>query len=315
MDSLPLYNPEDYGFTPKRPEVFDSSMVNDFLSCPSKFYLRHVLGLRPSGPEPSYFAWGTRWHDVMFEWHNTFDVGKTLEVLHEGWPQELNEFDKKNRTEQRMESIFYSYAKRYAEQDVDDWETIRREMYFDVECPLDSTSCPLHDGRGCDLRWCGRLDRISRDHRGRIYVWDYKTTSYKRADYYEQHKHGVQMPGYTWAAMHLTPEPVKGVYIDLLHTLKNEFNMERREIRFTRQHLLEWVHQARMIVGEMQEKLEQHLHNPQAWTKNWNHCSDYAGCMYRPVHFMAPIGDVRWRALNDDYVVDRWDPADLVNGD
>ena len=77
-------NIEDHGFIPKRPEVIDSSMLKDFINCPSYFYLRHILGLRrkfPAGMGEAKFDWGTCWHHVMKAWPANYPQSGALKAL------------------------------------------------------------------------------------------------------------------------------------------------------------------------------------------------------------------------------------------
>ena len=75
--------PEDlllrFGLTPKAPPVIDASMLSTFMDCPSKFYLRYVLGLRPKRKDPTKdgnLDCGTCWHETMFAFMEAADESK-----------------------------------------------------------------------------------------------------------------------------------------------------------------------------------------------------------------------------------------------
>lgn len=315
LPRIQRYDLDEYGLTADLPEYLDSSMLKDFADCPSKFYLRHVLGLRPKGQEePSYFAWGNMWHEVMFTFHHNRNLTEALDVLEEQWPHEiLHEHEKKARTQERMRRLLFEYAEKYDKKDTTEWNTLHREQVFELWCPPDESSCPFG---GCDLRWSGRIDRVvERVPVNKVVVWDYKTSSRDTRNYYDEHKYGFQMPGYIWAAIHLTTqEDIAGVVIDRLYATKTKDWMERREIRLTDYHIKDWLDNVKRLRDEIHFMWENYPEDPEAWTKNKNECYRYNGCMFTGVHELPPIRDTRYRSLENDFVEDRWDPAELLEG-
>lgn len=301
------YDPAPYGFTPHLPEVFDASMLMDYIDCPSYFYLRHVLGLAPKrdGGNPA-LRWGSKWHEVMYSFHRERSIPEALRTLHSVWPDVLNELDAKSRTEPRMERLLLEYAQKYDHIDRSEWHTILREQYFDVECK-EEDNCLFG---GCGLRWSGRMDRVTeREPSGRVYVWDYKTTSYMRGSFLDELKHGFQIPGYVWAACHLTTEDVVGAMIDQLYATKTKESMNRYELRLTDQHIVEWRDNVKGIISEIRQRYSASSHSPEEWPKNWNQCYRYSTCMFTPIHTTPAFEDVRMRIMEQDFVEDRWDPS------
>lgn len=310
IQSYPL---QEYGLRPQLPDYFDSSMIRDFIDCPSKFYLRHVLGLRPrdSGLDPN-LEWGSKWHEVMYAFHHNRNIDEAIEAL-DPWPREvLNEAEKKARTRKRMMKFLIEYAKKYDRLDELEWDTLMREQYFELECESTDSSCPLG---GCGLSWCGRIDRIAEQTQtGKVYLWDYKTTGRLRSTFYDEQKHGFQIPGYVWAALHLTTEAEDfvGAFIDLLYCTKTKSDMERRELRFTPHHLLDWRENVKRIVDRIRSMWDSYSHDPEAWDRNRQECYRYSNCAFVNVHDTPPIRDTRYRIMAQDYVEDRWDPSDSL---
>jgi len=184
-------NLEQYGLNPRPVEVFDASMLSTFAQCPSKFYLSHILGLRPKMDlgNPN-LMWGTKWHDLMYAWWADFNPEAALASL-EPWPEYLlNADDKKGRTKDRMVLCFEKYIEKWHRLDLKQMEVLRREQYFDIECG-EGDECPLG---GCGLRWCGRMDKLVRvgTHLGPV---DYKTTGALGRHYWERYKYSFQIPG------------------------------------------------------------------------------------------------------------------------
>lgn len=312
--SLPVYRVGngEYGLNVEVPDVYDSSMLRDFVACPSKFYHKHILGLRPSYAERKiYFDWGNLWHLLHFHFGKHEDVQAALDLVDEMWPQEHGQDDRHGRHKERIKLLFMKYLDQYHSLDTKEWELLRREQYFEIHCKEDDPDCPFG---GCGFSWCGRLDRIQKNKRtGKVVVWDYKTTSYLRDDYFEKKKHGFQIPGYVWASEHLIPSEVVGAQIDLLHTLKSDHSFIRQEIRLTDAHLLEWLANVKQYVLQIEHFLEEYSDIPEAWPKNWGECHSYGNpCMFWGVHSMPPKGDSRARLLSQDYEEDRWDPSEML---
>lgn len=295
-----------YGLRPQRPEVIDSSMLKDYVDCPSMFYLRHVLGLRRKLVDPqrqSPLDWGTVWHRVMEAWYTTFDPAAALAAL-EPWPPTIMaETDSQGRSQQRMAKIFFDYIEKFGDADQRDFDILRTEQFFDV---LDPNS---------DLRWCGRIDGIWRRKRnGRLNLIDHKTTGKMGSYYFEQFEHSFQIPGYAWAGSQLITEPLEDVMINCLYTLKGSHEFFRRTIRFTPARIAEWRANVLMWLEELNRMLDEHLHEPELWRKNWNECTRYGLCSFADVHFLPATGDTRLRVLSNDFIEDRWDPRRLDEG-
>jgi len=307
----PLVDLQSYGMEPRLPEVCDASSMNDYLNCPSLYYHRHVLGLAAKGPEAPHFSWGTRWHDVLFTYYHEYSLNDALEVLIDDWPDTLGDLDPKARTLDRMLKIFPKYVEDIGIPAQKAWEVVRREQYFDVECPADNPDCP-YPWKGCDLRWCGRMDKISELlRRKHDYVHDYKTTGYLHRHYFDSHKHGIQIPGYCWGASHLLGRLVRHARVDLLHCTKTQFKFEYRDFRYGDERIWEWLQNVKQVWAEIRGVFGLYSDQPELWIKNWNECKRLWDCPFVDVHHTVPLDDreTRMAVLEQDYIVDRWDPS------
>lgn len=296
----------DYGLNSRRPDAIDSSMLKDFMDCPSMFYLRHILGLRRrirTPGEVAKFDWGTTWHGLQENFWKTGSEAEALKWLGENFPEGIRpDTDKHKRGKERMFKIFFEYIEKFAKEINEDFDTIRTEQFFDI----------FNEEFG--IRWCGRIDawRV-RKRNGKIIPWDYKTTSAMSDSFFEMHEHGFQIPGYVWGAQHLTTEPVEEIVLDVLYTLTASHQFFRRTFRYTPHKLREWAANVKRVLEQIYFLLDHHLDDPEAWVKNWNECTRYGRCMFTDVHFVAPIGDSRLRIIESDYIEDRWDPAAHVD--
>ena len=293
----------DLGFIPRRPEVIDSSMLKDFIDCPSYFYLRHILGLRkkfPPGTGEAKFDWGTCWHHVMRAYkHQGYSQQAGLEALEEHYPEYIiPSNDKYKRSKERMTLAFFDYVETYQEADKRDFEILRQEQFFDI-----------YDDE-VDLRWCGRIDDLMRRTRNsRILVNDYKTSSSMGPNYFNQHELGFQFPGYVWAADHLfAGESVVEIMIDVLYMVTAKHEFFRKTFRYPPPRINEWVSNVQVFFARLWYLVDNHLGEPSKWGLNWNQCTNYGLCDFFPVHSLTPQGSSRLNVLQADYVVDYWDP-------
>lgn len=303
-----------YGLEALRPEVIDSSMLRDFVDCPSLFYLKHVLGLRKRYRDPTSSGnldWGSCWHEVMFAFMEAKDLGlddrivKGLQAIEEHYPAYLTpDNDKVKRSKERMVEQFFAYVKIWMRME-GEYEILRNEQYFDVYEPR------------INLRWCGRIDSIRRVLRNKkIRIWDYKTTKQMGDHFFDQFEVGFQFPGYVWAGSRLLTDEVNEITVDLMYTVTpgskvcpGGFDFFHRTFRYDEHRLAEWERNVKMWVDRIMYLLDNHLYEPEMWSKNWNQCNRYGQCSFFSVHSMNPVGEGRLLTLRDDYIVERWDPS------
>lgn len=294
------------GLIPKIPESIDSSMLKDFVDCPSKFYLRHVLGLKKKGIkifDEQRYGFGTAWHKMLEVYYTTRtneneQAAKVaaLSTL-QNWPKSLRpEVDKKKRSKERIIKMFFEYLETWAEQDKN-YEFIRQEQFFDV----------LIDGY---LRWMGRIDGIRYNiKRKKKLVWDYKTATTMGGHYFDGHEIGFQFPGYVISASEMDTEYIDEITVDVLYVLVASHQFFRRNFHYSSARLEEWKRNVIMWLDQIRELLEKHLYEPEMWRKNWNECTRYGLCQFFDIHSLAPTGNTRLNVLENDYIVDRWDPS------
>jgi RecB family exonuclease len=294
---------EEHGLKPKRIEVLDSSMLRDFVNCPSMFYLKHILGLRPRAADPRKtiaLDWGSVWHEGLYTYYSpSGGLEAALERIDELFPSHITpENDSRiKRSRERMLKQMVAYHNKWKE-DNKRYEIIRREQFFDVFSEED------------DLRWCGRMDSIRRQsHPGKVQVWDYKTTSAMGDRYFDQHELSFQFPGYVWASNQIVTDTILELKMDVMYTLSKSFDFFRRTFRYDAFRLKEFVTNTKMWVDRIMYMQDNFLFEPEMWAKNWDECTRYNTCMFFPVHSIHPKGDTRLRVLQNNYHEDRWDPS------
>lgn len=283
------------GFEPKAPETLDSSMIGTYLSCPQKFYLEYILGLKPKG-EKVALTFGTLWHDVM-ELMETSGVGDAVELI-ESNIATFSIHDQKNRTAQRMKEDLAAYMIKYTNEDKL-LETLALEQAFDLELPN-------------GIRYCGRMDKVEKNKTSKkVGVRDYKTTTFFTKNYFDNHELGIQIKGYIWALQQLMPaDEVDHAVLDVYHILKNETKWYRRTFNYRPALIQEWLVNICMIADEIMNLVANHLHEPEYWYLNaGQRCSDYGGCQFLLVHQLPPERGNRERLLAHEFEIRRWDPV------
>lgn len=291
---------------PKAPECIDSSMLSDYMNCPSYFYLRHVLGLRRKMKESDlavndYFGWGGTWHLAQEVYAKNRNLGEAVEFLEKNFPPHIDpKRDKYKRSKDRMMRMMIEYDAQFRGTD-EIYEILRTEQFFDVFF------------ESYNFRWSGRIDQIRRNLvTGKILVWDFKTTSRMGVTYFPRLRRSFQFPGYVCAANEFTTEPVQNIMADVAYCITSKEEFYRQEFQYLPVEQEEWKANTLMIVEEMWDMLDRHLEEPEKWRKNYNDCNRFRECMFFPVHDTPPIGDTRLQILRSQYEVERWNPLDAA---
>lgn len=169
----------------KRSRELSPTIFRDYLACPLRFYLRHVLGMQPlddRGLEPDALAFGNLVHEVLYEMGN--DGG--LRASCDGsalarWLEErlrslvLTKYGARPwlGVELAMDSAVQrlrTFARKQVEWHKEGWEILSRECEIVKSIQL------------AGLIVKGRIDRIDRNSgTGKICVLDYKTTDKAKA--------------------------------------------------------------------------------------------------------------------------------------
>lgn len=299
-----------YGLTPLKPERYDASMLQCAQACESKFYLRYVLGLVPKlSYSDNHLLWGGKWHDLMYAWVRPDHTYEELLAALEPWPSSLDITDKYLRTQDRMIENFGFWLEKYREFDEKHAKVIRKEQFFDIVCD-EGDDCPYG---GCGMRYCGRMDQV-RKQDGKEGPHDFKTTgSINWPGYWEGHKHGIQIPGYTWACSHIMGREVNTAFLDVMHTVKRAHELVRRKLTYNTLYIQEWMVNTKKIIARLDWLCDNYLDEPDAWIQNRGSCFDYSReCEYSNVHWLPNYGgDNRWEILRTNYTEDRWKPEEI----
>ncbi len=160
------------------------SRLTDYNECPYRFYLQHVLKIRP--PRPEQAARGALVHTVLAKFHQMqetdFSLGRMISILDE----EAREFELDGESLAQVRELLSAYAREHAPHA---GKTIAVEKNFKVSFG------------GATVR--GRIDRIA-EVPGGVKLVDYKTSGKGKE---QKHKNAVtkrledlQLPLYTLGA-------------------------------------------------------------------------------------------------------------------
>jgi RecB family exonuclease len=175
------------------------SKLSQYKSCPRAYEKVYVEKL-PTGEKP-FFDLGKAVHETLEVFHGAaWQGGESLEALLGLYEQSFSRHRSGYRTEEergryheRGRAMVEAYHRRFVEP-AGRSIALKVEEYF--ELPL---------GRHVLLN--GFIDRIDRDERGRMWVWDYKTESSERTQ--EEVDADLQLGLYAWACRKAFGEEVE----------------------------------------------------------------------------------------------------------
>jgi len=196
----------------------DASALGDWLKCPRRWYIKHVLRRTPSGRTPA-LDFGTAWHQVM-ETHHQGVVPVTPEQLISiGRANGLTE-TQDHRNQLMLEDAYAVFLK---------LDRIPYPPYLVDGKPIieGAFALPLDDS----TMYCGRIDRIVALTNGKPAVEDYKTSSANSAQFWGEFEASVAQTGYLWAATQARGELVDTFIIQGLFTLKSGITPKQLEER------------------------------------------------------------------------------------
>tara|TARA_Y100000310_G_scaffold156045_1_gene155479 strand:+ start:5057 stop:6082 length:1026 start_codon:yes stop_codon:yes gene_type:complete len=217
-----------------RDRYYDNTRIQEYRSCPRKFFFRHVVDWRGDGwSAPLVF--GSSWHAAMdaiwpmltkpnrgsgsksqFDREEVVATGYTAFV--DEWieggathPDEMDP-DEIKRLGQRTPFVAHEMLYEYI---IQREEQMKEFTLLEVELPF---AVPL-DPEDKDLLYVGRLDKVF-EYRGDIIVGEHKTTSlYSKASgfrntFIDQFSPNSQVDGYLHALHMLYGDKAKSVWID-----------------------------------------------------------------------------------------------------
>lgn len=307
------------------PLHIDSTMMSCFRSCPQKFYLEFILGLRPTGLSVDLHAGACFASALENVYIAHYRDGRTLEhslaVAHGAYLQQWGDFvplkdtpKSKERVWEAVEEYFKVYGLETDQVQpyfVDGKPSMEftfaiplgpendRPVWSDVEPPA---GFPLHPS-GQPFIYAGRLDLLGHWVPAKKFVGrDEKTTTSIGASWADQWSLRSQFKGYCWALQQFGL-PVDTICVRGIGILKTKFTIGHEAEAFktySRWEIARWHEQLRRDLWRLRR----------AWDEgywDWNlgdSCNSWGGCTFRdlctsehPERWFAQFSQKRWNPL------------------
>jgi hypothetical protein len=290
---------------PPFPEVFDSSMVSTFRSCPQKGFREYVEHWKPQKPSIHLHAGGAFARGLEIArrsfWENGMSsedsVAMGLGALIEAYGDyECPSDSAKSR--ERMCGALEFYFDNYILGESDEPLLLangKRAVEFSFAEPLEIT----HPETGNPIIYCGRSDAIVK-FAGGNYLLDDKTTTSLGASWSKQWDMRSQFTGYNWAAQKLGAFPIHGVLIRGISILKTKYETQQPITARADWEIERWHEQTHRDIRRFIKMWEEGY-----WDYNLDHsCADFGGCMFMQI-CKSPDPDA-WLQMN--FVKRIWNP-------
>ncbi|MDE0330992.1 MAG: PD-(D/E)XK nuclease family protein [Nitrospinae bacterium] len=310
-------------YKPKFPEVVDNTIVSAFLSCPTKAYRQHFLGLQPPQKSIHLHAGGCFAKALEVARLQYYTLGATslaaLEQAHLAFIKEWGEVEAPergtgaNKTFERVWGAVEFYFEQYpfASDPIkpvelpDSQSSI--EFSFGIPLPID------HPDTGDPIIYAGRFDLLGHYEKF-IAIIDEKTTSALGASWPNQWGLKSQFIGYVWGAQRSGIETqtavIRGVSIlktkyDTLQVIKHfpPHMVDRWRANMLRAvaHMKAYYEEAKTCADDNDLKAVDEV-----WPRNYgNSCTEYGGCIFTDL--CTSPNPAIWYS---DFDVRRWNPLE-----
>ncbi len=229
-EGIPLPRPNDYSF--EQPTKVSVTAFKDYLSCPYRYWLKHVLKLKTSEdalPELDHKDFGILFHLILQEfsdsdertlWKDPSEIESYLVdkldhqlLMRFGTPKHQSGLIQFQREVAIARFALFSQQQSTAVRE--GWRMLASEVNARFSETVDGKPIAVH----------GKIDRIEQHHDGRLRVLDYKTGSAKPAQTHIKHKQWVdlQLPLYRRLLQHI--EEIKGEVSECTNIELGYFNI------------------------------------------------------------------------------------------
>ncbi len=288
------------------PEVFDSSMLATFKSCPELFNKVYIANWKSKDPSVHLRAGGAFAHGIEKARRAFYEQGLSADDAVAIGVGELIKFygdfecpPDSAKSLERTAGALEFYFERYPLNEDSPPITLpsgKRGIEFSFVHPLPIS----HPTTGNPILYSGRMDALL-SYAGGTYITDEKTTSSLGATWSRQWDLRSQFTGYAWGCRE-SGVRTDGVIVRGISILKTKYDTQeaisyRPEWQIDRwyEQMLEWVEQIKW------------RWESNRWPLNLDHsCADYGGCAFRQVCATRPEDGQPW--LDTYFTRKMWNP-------
>ena len=294
---------------PPFPAVFDSTKIRDFRSCPHRFFLRDILGLRSTAPSihlhaGKVFAKGQEVYRKTFYSENSASphdpqhalCQATIAMINE-WGEEDYWLDHAKSLPNIILALEESFNEYPPSVDIVNPLMVAGEpaVEFNFVLPIPDL---FHPETNEPILYTGRFDMLA-EYQGLLYVEDDKTATSLGASWLKQWDLRSQFTSYCWGAK-AYGKPVIGAIIRGTGILKTKFTFMQAIQERADWEIERWLLQTQRDITRAAQLWEEGY-----WDYNLDDaCNEYGGCSFKSL--CTKKNPERW--IEGEYVVDFWDP-------
>jgi len=323
--------------SPEHPDDYileiDNSSLEKFTTCPRSAE-NYLIRSREAARSSSATQFGNLFHTCvelsLINGYNDTTKTKQRELIAEHFlynPCPPEDY----RTADQMVAILDAYYRLYP---TEQFEIYHDENGHFVERPFKIELCtiPINDVliyhpqqlvagyekgnaqtlhvRNIHVFWTGRIDLLLKQSNA-LWVLDHKTTSMGGDTYYNDFVLSQQTVGYTWAAQHITGQPVNGLILNAVIARKptktgRAIEFDRRPYIYSAERCAEWEENTKHIVGDFVSNLARGyfpMHTKWCMGK-YGTCPYWDNCTLPPHQRLSDLAsdhyrDVTWSPIND----------------
>lgn len=293
---------------PAFPQVFDSTLIRDFRSCPHKFFLGRILGLRKNAPSihlhaGKVFAKGQEVYRMTYYSSKTPDTNhamcRALVAMVMEWGDEDYWIGHAKSLPNIILAVEASFDEYPCATDLINPHMVdgKPAVEFNFVLPIPGL---FHPETGEPILYTGRFDMLA-EYGGMLYVEDDKTATSLGAAWLKQWDLRSQFTSYCWGARSYGKDVV-GAIIRGTGLLKTKFTFmqaiqTRREWEIDR-----WLIQTQRDIRRMEV-----LWREGYWDYNLDDsCNDYGGCDFK--FLCTRQHPEQW--IEPEYKVEFWNPLE-----
>lgn len=264
------------------PEIFDSSMLGSFKSCPQLFKKTYIDQWKPKEPSVHLHA-GAAFAKGLEVARTSFYVdgataedaiGAGLKALIESYGEFECPADSAKSLERMCGALEFYFANYPLTPEDSVPYTLpggKRGIEFSFSHPLPI----LHPVTGNPLLYVGRMDAIIH-YAGGVYICDEKTTTQLGASWSRQWDLRAQFTGYAWGCQQAGIR-VEGAIIRGISILKTKYETQQAISYRPEWQIDRWYSELLFYVNQIKSCWETGL-----WVHNFDHaCAEYGGCTFR----------------------------------